>query len=246
MARRTFAIVSWGYAGTSWLAHALDAHPDISAAHHGKQNLEALGYSLDARLYVEVLKALAFEHALVGDVHSLNRSEVATLKTALGDYFRHAVVVREPLARLRSALAHYHRSNFVGWDLTYLETKMREAGYDWDSLSLAERMTLLAVNNLDSARFEIEVGPFYRMEDLVQNPSALTDLVQHLSAGALGNSGGWAERVIGEGARNSHSMRASIELTEFAMEALDRLVSPQSWAIYGELGYTKPASAGAM
>jgi hypothetical protein len=124
-----FAVVSWGCAATQWLAKGLNSHPEILCLHNGAGAVASFHSSMDSLQYVRVLSHLGWGYTAVGDVHGLPRMEIAKLKEAFGDRFNAVIVVREPVARLRSQMALYAQMALYEelrgldvQDLSYAET----------------------------------------------------------------------------------------------------------------------------
>ena len=115
LAPHLFAVVSWGCAATAWLARVLNSHTDVFCVHQAnvKWSLFSEAPRLDDVLYMRLIRNLGRGHAAAGDVHGIDRNKIALLREAYGEGFDCAVVVREPLSRLRSQFslfsAHHAR-----------------------------------------------------------------------------------------------------------------------------------------
>jgi hypothetical protein len=82
---------------------------------------------------------------------------------------------------------------------------------------------------------ERPLGPVVRMEDLVSRPEALQKLVATLSGGTIAAAAAWAQRAVSEPPLARHSSGEGF--TRYELDALERVVKPEAWAEYRELGY---------
>jgi hypothetical protein len=239
-----FALVSWGAAATNWVAQALNSHPSIFCVHQANLAIHkhfGLTKLLTGFDYMNALTVLGDDYPVVGDVHGLDRSEAPLLREKAGKLFNCGVLVREPIARLRSSLALYRRHNFeTHEDYSYLLGIAQQMGLDYDDLSQEQRVTLHAVQMLNAVVDEAAVGPFFRMEDLTTRPSALVECARYLSGGVIDVDFAWAETALQIPRKNRHSTKASNTLDEWAMRAVDAIVTPGAWQIYESLGYARP------
>jgi hypothetical protein len=149
-----FAVVSWGCAATNWLAKVLNNHPEILCLHAGNGAVAKFHNSMNSLQYFRVLSFLGDGYTAVGDVHGLPRSEISKLKEAFGERFNAVIVVREPVARLRSQMALYEELRGLGvWNLSYVETLVESKNIAIDSEE--SRMFVHAANMLNAVTEEI-------------------------------------------------------------------------------------------
>jgi hypothetical protein len=87
-------------------------------------------------------------------MHGLPRTEISNLRETFGDRFNAVIVVREPVARLRSQMALYGEFRGVdGWDLSYAETLIESENIPVDSEE--SRLFVHAANMLNAVTDEI-------------------------------------------------------------------------------------------
>ena len=108
--------------------------------------------------------------------------EISKVKEAFGDRFNAVIVVREPVARLRSQMALYGEFRGLdGWDLGYVQTLIESKNIIANSEE--SRMFVHAANMLNAVTEEISRGTIYKAEDLTTDPNTLAALIAEISGG---------------------------------------------------------------
>lgn len=236
-----FAVISWGNAATSWTAAALNTHPDILCLHGANilfRNL-AGAPEIDGILYLRTIGALGHSVVAAGDVHGVSRHQIPTLRTQLGDQFRAAILVREPLSRLRSQLVMFQRyAPFGFWDVSYIDPHLTAAGFDVAQLSYSQRLFAHGANLLNAILDEQELAPVYRAEDITASRTALLDFADYLTGETIERIPAWAESAIARGAVNARAKSA--EFSEWETHIIRAIVKPEAWQAYQALGYEVP------
>lgn len=238
-----FAIISWGCAATAWIARAVNSHPDIYCVHAANMFWSSLGNvpRLDGLRYLTLLGSQASFYSAAGDVHGVHRAAVPELRATLGEMFGCAVVVREPVARLRSQYRLFQEANFHGWgDLAYVDAIAESARIDPSTLSREQRHFLHGVNMLNAVVAEQQIGRIFRCEDVTSNPEALCELVGEVTRGKVACDRRWAEAAIGAKPVNAHSGDAPLQLGEWEWRVLRSCVTTAAWRAYEALGYQIP------
>lgn len=236
---RLFAVISWGCAGTSWLARVLNSHPDVYCVHAAATFWKIFAGSpyVDGPGYLRLLGAQGYSHAVAGDVHGVSRYEIPAIRAEFGDSFRAAVVVRDPLPRLRSQLALMARLRcHQGWDLAYVPAAAAKLGLDATGWDLDAQLSFHAMNMLNAIVDEVSVGPIYRIEDLGTSDTELLGLFAHLTDG-LAVPDWWLGYVRQLARVNSHVSRTDVVQIQVDRTLLERVVVPRAWTLYRELGY---------
>jgi len=240
-----FAVVSWGCAATAWLAKTLNSHPNVLCLHDAAQRWEAFGGApqLDGWKYLRVLGVNGWSYDAVGDIHSISRAAIPELRSKLGDHFNCAILVREPLPRLRSQLAHFERSSLLKstWNVDYVQ-KFIDRGVHLPQDNIDNRLFLHGVNMLNSIIQEEEVAPVWRCEDLTTNSVILFRFVEELTRGRVEVERDWAERAVSRPPTNRHrnpNMSAR-QFEPWQIEAICKIVEARAWRIYERLGYETP------
>jgi hypothetical protein len=240
--RQVFAVVSWGCAATNWTARALNAHPDVFCMHAANRAWKKFGNAplSDGVDYLGILLRQAHGYAAIGDIHGIDRDQIAEARLRFGTRFEAAVLIREPLARLRSQLILFERNQYKSWgDLLYVDSLIEPAGIDPRSLTVEKRHFIHAVNMLNSILFESHVGPVFRSEDLTTSPDHLIEFAAHLTRRKIVPSLAWAEAMIelprvavrvGKGSER--------EFSEFEKRVLAAVVRPEAWTEYEKHGYS--------
>ncbi|MBX3736343.1 MAG: hypothetical protein KF715_06640 [Candidatus Didemnitutus sp.] len=237
---RLFAVVSWGAAGTSWLARALNAHPDIFCVHAAGTMWKIFAGCppVDGVEYLRIVGAQGYAHACAGDVHGVSRHTIPALRQEFGDRFRSAVLVRDPLPRLRSQLALMNRLRaFQGWDVSHVDMMARTCGFDPTGWSYDERLQFHAANMLNAIVEETAVGPIFRLEDISRSATSLEALLRHLTAGEVTAPMWWAKHVLESRPVNSHASSVSNVALNISPELLRAVLRPEAIKIYCDLGY---------
>lgn len=236
-----FSVVSWGCAGTAWLARALNAHPDIFCVHGANHYLQSMcgAPPLDGLDYMHVIAALATGHEAVGDVHGISRHLIPELRENYGPVFSSAVLVRDPLPRVKSQLALFKSMPAAAnWDLSYTEAFADQLELKPAQLTQNDRLRLHAFNMLNAIAEETEVGPIFRIEDLVRRQDSVAALLSHLSSGRLNSPGWWLDYVTRIPAFNGHQSAGNpTELSSADLRLLSRIVTDESKELYRQLGY---------
>lgn len=240
---RLFAVISWGCAGTSWLARVLNSHPDVYCVHAAATLWRIFADSpyADGPAYMRLLGAQGYAHRVAGDVHGVSRTEIPAIRQEFGDTFRAAVLVRDPLPRLRSQLALMARlGRHQNWDLGYVEASATQVGLDPTDWSYEDKLRFHAVNMLNSIVEEVETGPVYRIEDLGASDTTLLELFSHLTGG-LNVPSWWPAYVRTLKPVNSHTGKiVDPRQLEIKEEFLRLVVQPAAWDQYRRLGYACP------
>jgi len=237
-----FAIVSWGCAGTNWLARTLDAHEDIFCVHAVNHvwRTFAKARTDDDFGYLRILAVQGWTYPAVGDVHGIRRDEVPKLRAVLGDAFEAAVLVRDPLPRLASQIGLFVRAGYVGWgDLSHVDEVAASNGIDPAKLSRVQRHFIHAVLCLNAITEEREIGRVFRMEDVTTDPDALSELVRLVTCGQVDPPSGWANRMIKTKPAASHRL-SSQRFGEWEKDIIRRCVTGEAWEAYRSLGYSPP------
>ncbi len=239
---RLFALVSWGCAGTSWIARALNAHPDIFCVHAAGTMWKIFAGSppVDGVEYMRIIGAQGYAHALAGDVHGVSRHTIPALKQEFGPRFAAAVLVRDPLPRMRSQLALMDRLRVhEGWDVGHVDTMARQCGLDPTGWTYPDRLQFHAANMLNAIVEEVTVGPVFRIEDVSRKPESLHALLNHLSGGELACPSWWIEHVLRLKPLNSHTGTLSPAVPlQVSPQLLRTVLRPEAAALYEQLGYS--------
>lgn len=245
-----FAVVTWGAAATTWLAKALNSHSEVLCFHHC--NVEFLKFNprvvVDGVDYVAMILAAGEGYQAVGDVHGLTRRDIPVLRSTFGDRLSTAVVVREPIARLRTTLAHFERSGTAHDEryrasvADYIDGVIDAAGITLPGEDFEHKLFVHAVNMLNAIVDERHLGPVYRAEDVTGDHSVFVDLVGHLSGGRVAPHPAWVERTLAMRPVNTHDPR-DLRLEPWQTDVLESVVTSEAWDAYAELGYPPPKLA---
>ena len=244
---RAFTVLSWGAAGTKWLAKALNSSGEIFCVHSINGGMATLHNAprRDGLEYLLLLLNNGSAYLAAGDVHGVSRHEIPAIQAKLGDLFRCAIVVREPMARLRSQNAlfeqHSAGSGQPWGPLDYLDPVIRSLGMDETSIPYRDRLFIHGANLLNTIIEENQIGPVYRIEDLTTRGEALRALIDHLTDSVVKTSAEWAQAAIETSPANAHVTKA-MPFTERQLEIVRHVVQPEAWQIYRDLGYDPPAS----
>ena len=236
-----FAVLSWGCAGTTWLAKALNSHPEIFCVHGVNF---ALRVGSEPRLqfegveYAAFVERLARYYPVVGDVHGLNPSDMVPLRKKLGAAFACAVLVREPIERLKSRLSFRglptRRPN-----LDLVDELMERLELPLADLDEEGRFFVHSANMLNTILREQEHGPVYRMEDVTTSPKVFAELLVHLTGGVIEPDPVWLDWTLRVPAVRVAPTEKP-DLTDEQWELLARVVQPEAWAAYEAVGYERP------
>jgi len=239
-----FYIVSWGCAATSWLATVLNRHPDIYCVHAANHTWHVLGNveKLDGVRYLRIIGSQGHAHVAAGGVHGISRHLVPECRRSFGDKFNAAVVVREPISRLRSQVALYR--DFEGlraWDVDYLDSILSSAGIAVAPEDYQSRLFVHAANMLNAVLDESTVGKIYRAEDLTSNSQVLGGFMEEITRGKISPDSEWLNSALETKKVNVHAGRyPRRELDDWQMDVVRKVVDPRAWDLYESLGYARP------
>jgi FkbM family methyltransferase len=234
-----FAVVSWGCAATQWLAKALNSHPEILCLHAGNAKMGSFHITMDSIQYLTILSNFGEGYKAVGDVHGLSATEISKLKEAFGSSrFNAVIVVREPIARLRSLMALYEHRGLEPPELSYAETLIEQKNIH--AKSEESKMFVHGADMLNVVTQEIAHGTIYKAEDLTTNPNILAAVTAEITGGQIGMNQEWLETCVGLKMVNTHAKREAAALNDWQVDVVRRVVSPESWRIYEALGYVTP------
>ena len=241
-----FSVVSWGCAATHWLARALNSHAEIFCVHAGNYSFHQYGGApyLDGPEYLRVIGALGTSYAAAGDVHGVSIGTIKMAQDALGDQFRCAVVVREPMARLHSQLALF-KSNLKSraWNIDHIQHFI-DRGVVLPVDNYETRLTLHGIWMLNMIVREQATARVWRCEDLTTKANVLAEFATELTGGAIPVDLPWANAAISSPRVEQHAgadpQPAGRRLDDWQIEALRKIVAPMAWECYSELGYPRP------
>jgi len=239
---RLFAVVSWGCAGTAWIARVLNSHPDIFCVHSAATFWRTFAEApqIDGKEYMRLLGAQGFSHKVAGDVHGVSRSSINSIEKEFGSSFRKAVVVRDPVPRVRSQLALMARlKNYKEWDVDYVDAAARNLDMDPTNWTNDDRLKFHAVNMLNAIEEEKNINPIFRIEDLSSNQSTFLEFFSHLTDG-LPIPNWWLKYIDELQSINSHNNRTKSANWDINNKLLRSVVSQQAWEEYRKLGYDIP------
>jgi hypothetical protein len=239
-----FCVVSWGCAATQWLARTLNSRPDILCLHHADLFWERFAGTppLDGWKYLRVIGVSGWSYTACGDVHGISLDAIPDLRAKLGDDFNCAILVREPLPRLRSQMALFETFPLkTAWNVGYVQ-EFIDQGVRLPQDTILNRLFLHGVNMLNRIMLEKPVAPIWRSEDLTSDPAMLARFVEELTRGKVRVEPEWAENAIRKRPSNRHfgPNAPAREFELWQIDALNKIVEPQAWRIYESLGYKVP------
>lgn len=238
-----FAVISWGCAGTKWTALALNAHPDVFCVHSANYYLQSMARQrlVDGCEYLRVLESIGAGHRAIGEVHGVSRESVAELRAHYGPRFSTAILVRDPLPRLRSQVALSRKlQSGDAWDKPYYDSVAQNAGLDPAQLSYEDSTVVHAADQLNRILEERQFGPVFTLESLTQSRTRLSELLLHLTRGCAAPTREWLDHVGSLPAQNQHRAEASAQLTDRELRIADRIFRPEARECYRQLGYHVP------
>jgi hypothetical protein len=101
-----------------------------------------------------------------------------------------------------------------------------------------------AANMLNAVTEEISYGTIYKAEDLTTNPDSLAALIAEISGGQISANREWLNACLGLRKVNAHIQGGAWTLTDWQVDVVRAVVSPESWSVYEELGYVTPPFVG--
>ncbi len=235
--RYLFAVITWGASGSHWLAKTLNHHPDISAFHHLRSAVEIWSnhqQPIDDLSAMRMVNMLGSSSLCAGDVHGISRESVQSLREEFDDRIRFAVLVREPIARLRSQFGLFAKlARYRRWDVTYARELLERHEIRIPAPTYESLLQVHGINMLNAVVEEREAGPIFRLEDLVREEGNLRDLVAHLSQDSLDWSATQEEFV----ARTNQHATEEVRFEFWHQDVMDALIGEQTRSAYESLGY---------
>ena len=238
-----FAVITWGAAASWWLTAVLNDCPSVFCVHAQNTVWNRFGNAdhLSGLEYLRIVGMQGRAVDLAGDVHGVSRFDIPEIRDFFGDQFSAAVLVRDPLPRLRSMLALNLRRLTEGGalvDIGYIDAKFPDVVRMLPNGSPAERIFVHSANMLNAIVEEREIGPIFRMEDVVSKPKSLLQLVQVLSGGRLEAPQDWAKAAMSRRIINRHSSSQSTPpFGDWENRVLRAIVSADAISAYEQLGY---------
>jgi hypothetical protein len=78
------------------------------------------GERIDGIRYIHLIELMVQSYEVAGDVHGISRDPIPEIRETLGERFKAAVLIREPLKRFASQLAFFEsKSKPQVWDVRY-------------------------------------------------------------------------------------------------------------------------------
>jgi hypothetical protein len=237
-----FAIISWGAAATSWLARALNAHPDIYCVHAANQFWHALGRApyLDGVEYLRVIASQGYAHRIAGDIHGISRHLVPALRKTFPGRFKSAVLIRDPYPRLRSQFAHFDRfKQYRTYDVSYIDAVIDNLGLDVSHDDYDRKLYVHGVNMLNAIVEEVEMGPVFTSESVTSDPLALKKLIVAIADEGFEVDDAWCEQTVHAQRVNRHQRSSADPLAQpWLQEIIRKVVQPRAWELYAGFGYS--------
>jgi hypothetical protein len=254
-----FAVISWGTAGTHWLARLLNAHPDVLCVHNLRNKVESSQLLLrnrwsriawrrvvGSRRYLRLIRNEGRAYRCAGDVHGVPARDVEDLATCFGERIRFAVLTRHPVTRVRSFVNLNERVG-SGIDRPVLAVHLlRQLGREACEAMGSRRRLYFLYGVLQVLRVieEQRVGPIFTLERLTTERDEVNRLLRHLSQGELAFDPETLEASYSQ-PTISHSptkqtddpaqVFASFEPSEQA--TFRQFLLPEARKLYEELGY---------
>jgi len=244
LSQQMFAVISWGCAATTWLARALNGHPDIFCVHAANTEWSIFGGApiIDGVRYIRLVGRMGYGHIAGGDVHGVSRDQIPLLREEFGNRFESAVVVRDPIPRLRSQYSLFRHGKLNVWgDLRYVDSIAVRAGLDPAHLTVDERLMIHGTNMLNSILPERESSVVVKSEDLTSSAKALVKFVSHVTRGKVDVGIDWAQRTVSLPRLRLRPDPTDGEITDWQWNVIRHCVLPEAWDAYEELGYRRPA-----
>lgn len=237
-----FAVVSWGRAATRWIAKVLDSHPDIYCVHAGNWGKVLDGERLDGAPYLRIIANEGSSHLAAGDVHGVSRHHIPEMRRSFGKKFNAAVVVREPIARLRSTFAFFEEVQTPEtWNIRYVDGLISSGRVAVPADTFRCKFFVHASNLLNAILPEREVGRIFRSEDLTRSKQALGEFVKEITRGKVSPTAGWLDSALEIERINEDALqREHGQLSDWQIEVVLKVVEPRAWEMYQSLGYPPP------
>lgn len=172
-------VISWGSAASHWLTRTLNELQGLFALHSSRLTLRGLvAADLDDVTYMKLIGEFASGSRTAGDVHGVDRYSVEHLNREFGEHIHCYFLVRDPIPRLKSQLAHSECLQFrphaeisdTSKRYPELDTIIPEKTYE--NYAFAN-----ACNMLNAIADEMKVGPIFGMEDIIASPIELRKTV---------------------------------------------------------------------
>ncbi len=237
---RLFAVITWGCCGSTWLAKVLNSHPDIFCLHCLNQHFSYLYGSpyVEGIGYLKTISVTANGYKLAGDIHGVDREELPYLRKVLGKNFRDAVLVRDPLKRLKSMCYCLRRLKGGYSDYSYIEELIESNKLKLKNYSMNEILFVHAVNMLNAIIEETQLSSrIEKIEDLTEDKNKFIEFIDYLSDGGIILDEHWVSQVFSIPKINSHIGDREITFDNHEIEIMNRVIKPEAIKLYENLGY---------
>lgn len=241
-----FVVHSNGCTATAWTAKVLNAHPEILCLHAANiwiREIQQHPFRNDA--YLEQLLGASDAYQAVGDVHGIGREEIPGLKARYGSDFTSVALVRDPIARLRSMVSLFTDQRARGFrpisDVEYVHGFAESCGIAPIHGNEDAAFFLHAAYHLNDIVYDQTVGTIYRCEDVTTKPAVLATLIEEVTAGRVIPTRAWIDEVIQLAPVNVHRTAGRMSsLDDWQIDVLRKIVAPEAWTMYRDLGYDLP------
>ena len=194
---------------------------------------------IDGLQYMRFFRWLSGYRA-AGDIHGVAAHTVPEIRRSLSDKFGCGILVREPVARLHSALSLFsQRSHTRAWNVDYVH-RFLDNGVNIPKDIYENRLVLHGINSLNNIETENKIAPVWRQEDLTSDAVVLARFVYDLTGIEIAADSDWIRAAIGMPRVNAHA-QSPAKFEDWVLEAMRKIVRPRAWELYAELGYPTPS-----
>ncbi len=193
------------------------------------------------------MRIIAFhgsEYLAAGDVHGVSKRYIPKLRKVFGENFSTAVLVRDPLQRIKSHQSHIkaYRGYHPAWlNTDHIDTIIDRKGLNINKNDTVKKVFVHSVNMLNAVTEEAKIGRIFKFEDFTRNPETLGELVREITKKKIDPDIQWLTTAIGTSKTNIHNLtKKPIQFSDWQIEVFNKVVLESAWRIYKNLGYCIP------
>ncbi|MBF0193778.1 MAG: hypothetical protein HQL71_04435 [Magnetococcales bacterium] len=238
-----FYISTLGHSASSWLAMALDMHPNITCYHGIRYSPDDPSCKeVDGGSFLEILQNKAKDNHFVGSVHGYPGTHIEKMIEKAGGQF--ATCIRNPIFRISSVYQHHYskamavdklkqRENFEEMIASFYANNkqtvaalkkhglLRGASIDGspgiEGLSYTDLCFMWSVMYVTYHDFYTAQSDnhVFRMEDYTQYPEAFADLFNRITKDQITLDTQYLSKVFNIGKINPHRKAVLTDIAEF-------------------------------
>jgi len=186
------------------------------------------------------LAKIGDSYQAAGDVHGITRHKVPELRNKFGNKFNAAVLVREPISRLKSQVGFFtEKLTYKLWNIDYIDDIIKTKNLGLPKNDYEHKLFVHGANMLNAIIDEVNVGKIFKSEDLTTNYNVFRTFVQEITNDKVSVDEELFSKILKIERINIHR-KTGIKFEDWQIDVIKKVVDEKAWKLYSELGYSKP------